>query len=152
MLKNMLSLVGFFFFVFKKVLSQWLREVANIPIHYQNLCTKPCLAYVCKDLRFDWDTGLGLAWRMDWGVSLGLGSARVWAGVYIGNQASLEFIRVLKLYVLFPSVPNCFYVFLSAPKCSQVIQSVPKSYKKISKKFPIVPKCSHELVNVPKCS
>ena len=47
MLKNILSLVGFFFFQFKKVLSEWLREVAKIPINYQQLCTKPCFAYVC---------------------------------------------------------------------------------------------------------
>ena len=47
MLKNMLSLVGFFFFQFKKVLSQWLREVAKISVHYQHLCTKPCFAHVC---------------------------------------------------------------------------------------------------------
>ena len=40
MLKNMLSLVGFFFL-------QWLKEVAKIPIHYQHLCTKPCFAHVC---------------------------------------------------------------------------------------------------------
>ena len=48
MLKNMLSLVGFFFFQFKKVLSQWLREVAKISVHYQHLCTKPCFAHVWR--------------------------------------------------------------------------------------------------------
>ena len=47
MLKNMLSLVGFFFFQFKKVLSQWLREVAKILVHYQHLCTKPCFVDMC---------------------------------------------------------------------------------------------------------
>ena len=46
MLKNMLSLVGFFFFQFKKVLSQWLKEVAKISVLYQHLCTKPCFAHM----------------------------------------------------------------------------------------------------------
>ena len=59
MLKNMLSLVGFFFFQLKKVLSQWLREVAKIPIHYQHLCTKPCFAYV-------WAPGFAqVCWKED---------------------------------------------------------------------------------------
>ena len=62
MLKNMLSIVGFFFFQLKNVLYQRLREVAKSSVPYQHLCTKPCFAHVWSGTR---DPSLGWSGILD---------------------------------------------------------------------------------------